>query len=104
VLLVGLVVSRYWLGVVGAFALALLVSAWPPWERSWPTPAVVWQALSKGAAASKAASVAARRRVFIVISWLRQIDDKNVGRCCVYFNRNRIMLPLVQVSTIFPVC
>jgi hypothetical protein len=34
-------IMLYGLGLDGALALALLLSAWPPWAKSWPTPAVV---------------------------------------------------------------
>jgi hypothetical protein len=53
---------NYGFGFAGALAFALLVNAWPPWERSWPTPAVVWQALKTGATPISATSVKARRK------------------------------------------
>ncbi len=39
-------------GVYGVFLSALCVIAWPVAEMSSPAPAVVWQALSSGAAPS----------------------------------------------------
>jgi hypothetical protein len=49
----------------GAFFSALFVSAFPPLERSCPTPAVVWQALTSTADETRASNVKATEK------WLR---------------------------------
>ena len=50
--------------MVGAFAFALLVNAWPPCDTSWPTPAVVWHAANSGTVPNSTAIVKAKRNNF----------------------------------------
>jgi len=63
---VDLKLRNYGLGLSGALAFALPVNAWPPWEISSPTPAVVWQALKTGATPINATSAKARRKDLLI--------------------------------------
>lgn len=59
------------------FFLALSVKACPVAETSWPAPAVVWQALSNGAAPIRASRVSATKkflRTVVILLCVCQCD------------------------------